>query len=239
MTRKFYEQDIKDLILEKKHLFIKNSELRSTVLFEKGITVNSVIADCIVFVEDGTIIGVEVKTAQDTTRRLNKQLNSYRQICDYTYVMCDDKHVDKVDKILKDNNHHDVGIVSYDEFRGEAILGKYKEATRSVKKNMVTTYMSLFWKEELLNILGSFKRQFSTLDERGYKVLSADSRGAVGIHSAYVQSMASKRLKKNQLAQLIIDRLGEHKASNLLCNIYINKKLHVEKALKFYHFKGD
>ncbi|ASR79655.1 hypothetical protein KAMFAM_202 [Bacillus phage Kamfam] len=239
MTVKFYEEDIKQLILEKKHVFIKDKDTQSAVLFEKGLDVNSVIADCLIFTSDGNIIGVEIKTERDSTKRLNKQLKSYSKVCDYVYVLCEDKHVDKVEDILHNYNHTGVGIIAYTEFKGEPILGVYQQASKSPTKSVVTAYMSLFWREELLNIAGSFKRQVSTLEEKGLSVAKADSRGAVGMNGLLVQSSVSKRMKKPQIAKTIVDRLGEHKANHLLCNIYINKKLHPEKQLNYYHFKGE
>jgi hypothetical protein len=230
----FYEDDIKKLILHKQHIFVPNGDT-NTVLFEKGITINSTIADCLIFSKAKGIIGVEIKTERDTTRRLNKQLNSYSQVCDYVYVLCHDKHVEKTEELLSKNNHHHVGIIAYTEFRGEPILGIYKPTVRSPYKKVRMAYQML-WKEEITNILGGFKRQVSTLEEKGLKVDSAKSRSN-GLHGLYTQSNASsKYLRKGAMIDMIVKRLGEDAANRLLCDIFIAGRMHPEKQLKFHYF---
>lgn len=238
MTKRFYEQDIKDLILTKSHLFLQSPGEKHTILFEKAIDVGSCIADCLVFTESG-LIGLEIKTERDSVKRMNKQIQSYSKICDWVYVLIHDDHIEKTEDILKRNGHHHVGIISYTEFKGEPIVGVYRKPTKSPSKSVVTMYMSLMWKEELLNLAGAFKRQISSLEEFGYNVASADSRGATGINGISVQSNVSKRMRKPDIAKYIVQRLGEQKANSLLCNIYISHKLHVDKQLKYYHFKEE
>lgn len=232
---KFYEEDIKEVILNKKHLFIEEDE-KHTILFEKGIVINSVIADCLIFSENKGIIGVEVKTERDNTRRLNRQLNGYNRVCDYVYVLAHDDHVEKVEEILNKHGHIHVGIIAYTEFKGEAILGIYKEASRSPKKDVRMAWQML-WRQEIVNILGSFKRQVKTLEEKSLKVNTVKSRSS-GLHGLYVQSNASsKYLKKSHMIDMIVNMLGSEEANRLLCNIFISGKKHPEKQLRFYHFK--
>jgi len=234
--KKFYEADIKQVILNKKHIFVKNADSRNTVLFEKGIVIGSTIADCLIFDSEQGIIGVEIKTEYDTTRRLNKQLKNYSIFCDKVYVMCHDNHVEKTEHILFKNNHHHVGIIAYSEFRGDAILGVYKEPMRSPFKNVRMAY-NVLWKEEISNLLGGFKRQMKTLEEQGIKVDTADSRSN-GLHGLYTRSNAStKYLKKSQMINMIVARLGEEESNRLLCDIFINKRMNPEKNLRFYHFR--
>lgn len=137
----FYEDDIKELILQKKHIFI--SEGKSTVLFEKGIVIGSTIADCLIFSEEKGIIGVEIKTERDTTRRLNKQLKNYSLVCDYVYVLCHDEHVSKVEEIINKQFPH-TGIIAYTEFKGEPVLGVYKQAVKSPFKKVEMAYQMLW-----------------------------------------------------------------------------------------------
>ncbi|AMW63421.1 sce7726 family protein [Bacillus phage NotTheCreek] len=233
----FYEDDVKQLVLNNKRLFLPFKDMKSVVLSEKGIDINSVIADLLIFRSDGILIGVEVKTARDSTTRLNKQLRAYSKICDLVYVVCEDKHVEKVDAIIREYKHQGVGIIAYTEFRGEGILGMYSEAYPSPRHDVKAAFNSLFWKEELLNIAGSFKRQVSTLSGDGAKVGSADSRGAIGMNGLLVQSGVSSRMKKSQIASHIVERLGPDRAKHLLCNMYINGKMHPEKTLNKYYFQ--
>lgn len=231
----FYEEDIKELILQKRHIFLKNEDSKSTVLFEKGIVIGSTIADCLIFSEEG-IIGVEIKTEHDTTRRLNKQLKHYSLVCDKVYVLCHDNHVEKTEEILDKNNHHHVGILAYTEFRGEPVLGVYKPATPSPTKDVRMAYQML-WKEEISQLLGSFKRQVKTLEEQGLKVDMAKSRSN-GLHGLYTKSNASKKyLRKSDMINMLVSRLGEEEANRLLCDIFIKGKMHPEKSLKFHYFK--
>ncbi|AMQ66656.1 hypothetical protein BH753_gp174 [Bacillus phage Shbh1] len=238
MRKRFYEQDIKDLILEKRHIFL-NSDYNndnSTVLFEKAITIGSTIADCLIFSEEKGIIGIEIKTERDTTRRLNKQLINYSLICDYVYVLCHDNHVEKVEQILANHRHDHVGILAYTEFKGEAVLGIYKDPVVSPKKDTRMAYQML-WKEEISNILGSFKKQMKTLEEKGISVSTAKSRSN-GLHGLYVKSNASKKyLRKTDMIDMIVSRIGDEEANKLLCDIFINGRMHPEKNLKFYYFK--
>lgn len=232
---KLYEADIKELILDKKHIFLQGGQ-NSTVLFEKGIVTGSTIADCLIFSEEKGIVGVEIKTEYDTTRRLNKQLKNYSLVCDLVYVLCHDNHVEKTEAILVKNNNHHIGIIAYTEFKGKAVLGVYKQAVRSPFKKVTMAYQML-WKEEISNLLGSFKRQMKTLEEQGLSVDMAKSRSQ-GIHGLYTQSNASKKyLRKSDMINMIVSRLGEAEANRLLCDIFIAGRMHPEKSLKFYHFK--
>lgn len=232
----FYEDDIKELILNKQHIFL-NKEQNSTVLFEKGIVIGSTIADCLIFTEEQGILGVEIKTEHDTTRRLNKQLTNYSLVCDTVYVLCHDNHIEKTEEILNKNGFSYVGILAYTEFRGEAILGIYKEATLSPKKDVRMAYQML-WRAEIAQLLGSFKKQMKTLEQHGLKVDTAKSRSN-GLHGLYVQSNASnKYLKKTDMINMIVNRIGEQEASRLLCDIFINKRFHPEHNLKFNYFKN-
>ncbi|AGB62722.1 hypothetical protein [Bacillus phage phiAGATE] len=237
MEKRFYEDDIKQIILEKRHIFVTDGYSKSTVLFEKGIVVSSTIADCLIFSEGGGIIGVEIKTERDNVRRLNKQLKNYSLVCDYVYVLCHDDHVEKTEEVLEKHNYHHVGILAYTEFKGQPVLGVYKKPTQSPTKNVRIAYQML-WKEEISNLLGSFKRQMKTLEEeKGMSVYSAASRSN-GLHGLYTQSGASKKyLKKGDMINAIVSRLGEEEANKLLCNIFISGKMHPEKHLKFHHFK--
>lgn len=233
----FYEEDIKQLILEKKHIFMKDDyNSRSTVIFEKGIVINSTIADCLIFTESGKIIGVEIKTERDTTRRLNKQLRSYSKVCDIVYVLCHDDHVEKTEEILTNHKHTHVGIIAYTEFKEEPVLGVYKQAQKSPNKDVRMAYQML-WRNEIAQILGGFKRQVRTLEEQGLKVNYAKSRSN-GLHGLYVQSNASsKYLRKSDMIDMIVNRLGAEEANKLLCSIFISGKMHPDKQLKFHHFK--
>lgn len=233
--KKFYEADIKEVILNKQHIFVPSGD-SNTVLFEKAITIGSTIADCLIFSEHEGLVGVEIKTERDTTKRLNKQLNSYSKVCDKVYVLCHDDHLEKVEAILNNHGHAHVGIISYEEYKGEAIVGVYKPATRSPFKDVRMTYQML-WKSEIASILGSFKRQMNTLEEFGVSVNSTSSRSG-GLGGLLKESGAGhKYMRKTDLITAIVNRLGEEEANKLLCRIFINRKMHPSKLIKFNQFR--
>lgn len=208
----FYEDDIKELILNKKHVFLDKNE-QSVVLFEKAIVWSKTIADCIIFSKNHGLIGVEIKTEFDTTRRLQKQLKDYSLVCDKVYTLVEDKHVEKVEKILKSNHYDHVGIITYTEFRGTPILGVYKEATAAPSKS-VHMALEILWKQELQSILTSIKKQMKL------GTLEADTR-----------------LRKNAIINKIIQILGPEEANKVLCDIFINENTHPDKPLKYHYFR--
>lgn len=240
--KRFYEEDIKEAILEKRHMFLsepdevsKNNKKTHTVIFEKGIAVGSTIADCMVFNSNGIITGIEIKTERDSTRRLNKQLKNYSLVCDYVYVLCHDTHVEKVEEILKTHKHFQVGIVSYTEFRGEVIMGIYKHPTRSVNKR-VEMSMQMLWKIEVSQLLSKFNKQMQSLEEFGIKVNTVSRRQMEGMYTKS-SSTNNKRISKTELIKTLVYRLGELESSKLLCYAMIQEDLHPEHFLKFRHFE--
>ncbi|MNP62203.1 hypothetical protein D3C76_1574610 [compost metagenome] len=75
-----------------------------------------------------------------------------------------------------------------------------------------------------------------TLEETGLKVNMAKSRSN-GLHGLYVQSNSSKYLRKSDMINMIVSRLGAEEANKLLCDIFINGKFHPEHNLKLHYFK--
>lgn len=53
----------------------------------------------IISAEDGMIVGYEIKSGYDRIDRLSEQLESYEQLFDYVYVVCDVKHLSAIRKI--------------------------------------------------------------------------------------------------------------------------------------------
>ncbi|WRW34642.1 hypothetical protein CF5_0154 [Staphylococcus phage CF5] len=162
--KKFYEKDIKDLIRTKRHMF-KDDEITSDIkdirIFnEKVICQGKCRTDCLILDRNGTVMGIEIKTERDSTQRLNKQLHYYSLVCKYVYVMCHDKHVPKVEQILKRYKHHHVGIMSYINFKGKPMVGKYKEAKPSPTRSPYHT-MNILWKKNLLTILNLIRDPFT------------------------------------------------------------------------------
>lgn len=53
----------------------------------------------IICAEEGMIVGYEIKSAFDRIDRLDGQLESYAQLFDFVYVICDSKHLGAIRKI--------------------------------------------------------------------------------------------------------------------------------------------
>lgn len=238
---KFYEADIKNLILNKQRMF---GELgSSTIVFEKALsktkdnTVKKVIADCLIFSEERGIIGIEIKTLYDNTQRLLRQLRAYSLTCDFVYVACHDKHVPKVEQILKRYDLDHVGIMSYTEFRGKPTIGMYKEAERSPGKSVYHA-LNMLWKQELLQMLGTFRHPAPRIQEElGITAQKVQDRGGMrGLHGDMVRSTYSSNMKKPQVIREFIARLGKEEANKVLCAVFVNNRLHPERAIKLRHF---
>lgn len=230
----FYEENIQQLILRKQRIFGDIGE--STIVFEKAIMRGNTICDCLVFTEDKGLIGIEIKTERDSTKRLNKQLSDYEQVCDYVYVLCHDDHVSKVEQILARHKHGHVGILAYTEFRGEPLLGIYKEAQHSPRKSAYHM-LDILWKDEILKLLGTFKhfgRRVQTAT--GVVFMEAKNRNG-GVSGLYTQSVYSRRMKKSVLIMNLISKLGgEEEATKVFCDIFIHNRQHPEKSIKYHHF---
>lgn len=235
---KLYEDNIKQLLLEKEHMFGDLGE--STVVFEKALShkndgsVKKVIGDCLIFSEQKGIIGVEIKTEYDNVRRLLRQLRSYALTCDYVYVACHDDHVDKVESIITRNYMHYVGIIAYTEFKGEPIAGIYREANYSPKKEVFHA-LNMLWKAEIIKILSLWRNPLPEIaQDLGLSYLTTDSSAGTFGYNSYTY-----RMKKGQLIHELIRKLGEYEANRVLCRVFINNRLDIKRTVKTYHFMSN
>lgn len=204
---KFYEKDIKDLIRTKKHMF-KDDEITSDIndirIFnEKVICQGKCRTDCLVLDRNGTVMGIEIKTERDSTQRLNNQLKYYSLVCKYVYVMCHDKHVPKVEQILKRYKHTHVGIMSYISFKGKPVVGKYKDATPSPHRSPYHT-MNILWKTNLMTILRLIRDPYTYRTGYSYNASGRYSGG----EGNFSQTTQSKRMKKPAIINQIIHYVG-------------------------------
>lgn len=238
-----YEQDLKDFTLDNKHIFKEvDDSVLSGVIFEKRLSVSrkdnapKVIADCLILSETGQIVGVEYKTVHDTTTRLNKQLRAYSLVCDYVYVFVHDKHVPKVEKILKDNGHHHVGIIAYINFDDEITAGVYKQAVKSPIQNVYHA-LNMLWKDEILYLLSITRRPEEFVGEIGMDTYIDGRRK--GASSGNVMNPYSRSMTKNQLINNLISLMGNQTCMELVCNIYLNNrglKPNFKKDFKLNYF---
>lgn len=241
---RFYEADIKQLILDKKRMFGDLGQ--SSIVFEKALSrtkdksVQQVIADCLIFSDQQGLIGIEIKTERDSTKRLLKQLRAYSLNCDYVYVLCHDLHVEKIEQLLRRYQLQHVGVIAYTSFRGKPTSGIYKLATYSPNKSVYHA-LNMLWKKELLALLGTLRHPATRIEEElgipSYKV--GDRKGMYGLHGDLVKSSYSNRMSKSQIVIELISRLGEYEANKVLCDVFIHDLLHPERAVKLRHFNPE
>lgn len=222
MSKKFYEQEVKDAVLKERHLFyedeITSDQEDIRIYNEKAIAQGKCIMDCFVLDRNGTTLGIEIKTEMDSTQRLNKQLFYYSQVCKYVYVMCHDKHLPKVEKIIKDHKHTHVGILSYIDFKGELLVGKYKRATPSPHR---TPYhcLNILWKMILVTMLRYIRDPFTF--RSGYNFNAGGDKSGGSGHFNNL-AFSKKRNTKPQIINGIISYIGRENSYKLFtrCVIY-------------------
>lgn len=220
---KALEEDIKRHILYHPSLF--GNLGHANVVFEKAITNHEVIADCLIFSELKGIIGVEIKTERDTTKRLNKQLRAYSSMCHFVWVMCHDKHVQKVEDIIKKYNHKNVGIISYTIYEGEIIAGVYEEANTSPNFEP-TQVLNLLWKKELLDIARALKN--------GSMVTGVKTNY---VKDNYLGSSMTPNMRKPQLIRWLLQTMGTRGAVDAVCDKFRLEMTDPEKVIQYHYFK--
>lgn len=144
-----YAGDVKEALLNNKQIFVNKNE-DSVVIFEKSIDGGNSIADCLIAAEAQGLIGVEIKTARDSRRRLPRQLVSYLKVCDYVYVLIHDEMLTELLPIL--STTPDVGIICYTELEDKLVLGKVREAKYNNQRDMRVT-LDMLWSTELWSMI--------------------------------------------------------------------------------------
>lgn len=234
----YREEDIKSLFLGKEHVL---GELGKTgIIFEKGIMrtskqTSNTIVDIMVFSELQGIIGIEIKTERDSTRRLTKQLRDYSRVCDLVYVLCHDNHVEKVEAIIKRYKFSHVGILAYTQFKEEFILGVYRKPVQSPTKS-INQAMDMIHKHSIVKMLGTFKDPNRRVrEELGIEAYSTPPRsGGAGYYSL---SGFNDNMSKALLIGTLIKKLGGPKEANrVLCNVFINNAVNPDANIKLRHF---
>lgn len=195
---------IKNSILQNIEQFDYPNITNSCVLFEKKISRHT-IADCLIMSASTGIIGCEIKTQHDTLKRLPHQLNDYTKVCKYTYVICQDKQLEKVQKVVK--NYPFVGLISYEEFDHQALMGKLKEAQPSKRLNATITIQHLLWKSELVRIINAMhlNNNYHYYNQYSYalqRTLTKDQLGRL-IAGVYInnQTDPAKQLQKYHFSE--------------------------------------
>lgn len=98
---------ISDILEGKFGLFSDiNLLIGQEVMFGKHQT----FADLVILYKN-KLYAIEIKAKNDNFKRLNAQIENYRKVFDYVYVLATNNHI----KTLEDLNFQDVGIISIDD----------------------------------------------------------------------------------------------------------------------------
>ena len=108
---------------------------------------------------NGSLHGFEIKSAIDTLQRLPTQLIAYTKIFDYLTVVTEEKHSNKILKILPDW----VGLYVCCENNG---VPKVKKIKKSKQNNSKESFFiaKLLWRTEILDILREQKIAHKKVD---------------------------------------------------------------------------
>lgn len=249
-----YEADIQKFILNNPDVFHITGN--NSVLFEKklpGRSRGSVIADVAIFSSEIGTVGVEIKTAHDTTKRLKHQIEEYSKTFDYVYVLCADNQYEHVMATINNNKFDRVGVITYDEYKGEIITGEMQKATygRPDPRNLYR----MMWRKELLAINKKTTTYYQTKANKKHELgLEQGGLGMVDmISKAYGQEFLDKNslgarredgrsthmknnLSKEAMISAIFKRLGVLGATQLALDLWVSGVHMPEKVLRYYHF---
>jgi len=252
-----YENDIQKYILEHPETFHVSGN--NSVILEKklpGRSRGSVIADVVIFSSELGGIGIEIKTAHDTTKRLKHQLETYALTFDYVYVFCADNQYEHVMDIINKNKMDRIGVITYGEKHGNIYPGEVKKAAY-LRPNPRNLYR-MMWKKELVAInnqitsskelavrkkteLGLKGDTLGDIDDFG-KALSKSFMQQQGIGVTKMDGKASNvngRTNKEILIGSIFKRLGTLGATQLALDLWVNGIHHPEKVIRYYHFAKE
>lgn len=170
-----YESDVHKLVLDNQTLF--GTLGNSRVIMEKKLPQRKVIADMLIFSAYKGIIGIEIKTAHDSTQRLNNQLKAYKRLCNQVWVVIADEQYEDVLKVLKRYHHDCVGIITYSQLKDKLYPGVMRRPHQPPEFDPKEAFRML-WKDELLviargvsstdQILANVERGMNNLNQLGY-----------------------------------------------------------------------
>lgn len=113
-----------------KQLLGRHSLNTATMLSEFRVGRN--IADCVIL--NGMTTCYEIKTQYDSLERLEEQLRSYCSVFDRVYVVCDEKHLDKVTELAP----NEVGII---QLTKRSTLSTKREAADLSTQDIDVSYL--------------------------------------------------------------------------------------------------
>lgn len=221
-----YELDIKEFIIQNPQLF--NVPEPSTVVFEKSISEFNVIADALIFSHQYGIIGIEIKTEHDTTKRLRKQLSAYKHIANEVYVLIHISHAKKVKEILDMDRNYTVGIISYAVIDGKisGIVEREAKVPREFKPKYI---LNVLWKEELLAIYKTMS------NPELFKIASEDHY--LSMYNTYATKV--RHMRKSQLIVTLLREFSALDVFDIVVDMFVYQNMSPDKPLKYYKFTRE
>lgn len=201
--RKYYEADIKDELLNTDHILGDVGE--HIVRFEKAICKGRTITDCLIFSTVRGIIGIEIKTEYDSISRLPAQMKNYAKVCDEVYVLCHDKHIEKVEEVL--TGYPYVGIMAYQIFEDTFVAGLYMAPSHNPKQSLEVAF-DMLWKVEIEKLLRECKTLFHIHDIPEGTLNGSQIDACIQLITAR-SGYSSSKLGKKRLIHNLISILGE------------------------------
>lgn len=235
-----YAGQLKGRLLKAKTIISYDlGELGDTkVLFEKSIGQHTV-ADCLVLSKVVGVVGIEFKSAHDTTRRLKRQLLDYLKVCQHVYVMCDKNILSHVLSITNDKMFENVGVIVTQDYEDEIVLGSLKKAQANPEFSLYMLADSLLWKGELYTLLKTIVTRPDLIDKNRKHISTGRTRaqGAIA-NNGMISSIRQDWTKRKMLTvynNLVSDSVG----TRAIVEMYLQNAMNPDKSVTMYRLGQD
>lgn len=181
-----YDTDMREILFET----YENTGNRLRIFEE--LVIGKSRADAIL-VNEGEILGFEIKSDKDSLVRLTTQVKNYERFCDKCYIVTGIHYIDRIEEAVPE--HWGIYDVMKDE-EGHLHIEIFREAIRNPKERptiKLKNQMNLLWRVELIKIV------------KEHKLGGVTTRN------------------KKQLRDLIIEKLGKDEAKRLTCEALMER----------------
>lgn len=195
ISKNYLNENVIKSAFVKRYLIKKNPETNITI-FE--LRANGSRADLCLFNDDSFVF--EIKTEYDSYDRLEKQLNDYKALFDFLFVIIPEKEKENIKKQLT----NDVGIITYKQNRLKNVVFNLE---RDAKRNspLAMTQLKNITKKDLL-ILTNNKDNHKLPRELLMKELK-EKNNRKQINNIYKNTIKNKYYKRWNYLHNIIDKL--------------------------------
>ena len=230
-----YAGQLKARLLKAKRIIVSDlGELGSSkVLFEKSIGQHTV-ADCLILSKSKGVIGVEFKSAHDTTKRLRRQLADYLKVCQFVYVMCDESILKHVIEITNDDMFTNVGIIVTRDFKDEIVLGSLKKAGNNPAFSLYTLADSLLWKGELYTLLRTVVTRSDLVYKNRYHISEGRTRAQGATANNGLMSPVRQNWSKRKMLTVYQNLLSDSIGTRAIIEMYLQNAMNPDKSVTMY-----